>query len=337
MSMTGAVIRATAPGRAGVVGNPTDGYGGSVISSTISERAWCEIRPSAALSVDIGGDHQDVRSEADLALKGDNADVARAVIRYFWPIAPAAITAGTGIPIRAGLSGSTAILTAIFAGVLDHLDRSLAPHEIAETARSIEYDLLKITCGFQDQHMIVFGGANYMDFRGKAPGDPDPLPWAAIEPLPLHENLARDGCKLLLGHTGVQRISGAIHKGLRERWIEGDPDVVDGYLQIATLAREGKKAVHRRDWPLLGAMMNENHAIQRDLGGSGEANERLIRAARENGALGAKLAGAGGGGTIIALCSDPDRTAEGLKAAGAERVWAVEPSQGLQVERVLHG
>src|SRR5579872_1709661 len=44
-----------------------------------------------------------------------------------------------------------------------------------------------------------------------------PSPWATVEPLPLHGA----GCHLILGHTGVQRISGTVHKGLRERWIEG--------------------------------------------------------------------------------------------------------------------
>ena len=55
------------------------------------------------------------------------------------------------------------------------------------------------------------------------------------------------------------------------------------------------------DWELLGQLMNENHAIQRDLGGSGDSNERLIDGSFAAGTLGAKLAGAGDGGTIIAL------------------------------------
>ena len=72
--------------------------------------------------------------------------------------------------------------------------------------------------------------------------------------------------------------------------------------------------------------MNENHAIQRDLGGSGESNEALIRAALEAGALGAKLAGAGDGGTIVALAapSEIEPLEAALEAAGAARL--VRPS-----------
>ena len=76
--------------------------------------------------------------------------------------------------------------------------------------------------------------------------------------------------------------------------------------------------------------MNENHAIQRDLGGSGESNERLIAAALHAGALGAKLAGAGDGGTIIALWPWTDsRTAWKRPApAGASAVYRPEVAPG---------
>ena len=69
------------------------------------------------------------------------------------------------------------------------------------------------------------------------------------------------------------------------------------------------------------------------LGGSGEANEKLIGTALESGAVGAKLAGAGGGGTILALTFDPARTRQALLAAGADKILIPEPSPGLTVER----
>jgi len=60
--------------------------------------------------------------------------------------------------------------------------------------------------------------------------------------------------------------------------------------------------------------MNENHRIQDSLVDSGEQNNFMIRVAKQNGALGAKLAGAGGGGgTIIALTLEPERTKQALK------------------------
>ena len=80
--------------------------------------------------------------------------------------------------------------------------------------------------------------------------------------------------------------------------------------------------------------MTRNHALVRELGGSGDANEALIAAALAGGALGAKLAGAGGGGTILALTLDSDRTIAALKSAGAEAILLPTPTPGLTVEMV---
>ena len=121
-------------------------------------------------------------------------------------------------------------------------------------------------------------------------------------------------------------------KAIRDRWLEGDRDVVEGYERIAKLAREGKRAFLTRDWEWLGQLMNDNHEIQRDLGGSGPENERLIAAALDAGALGAKLAGAGQGGTIIALHPRPEELVDALRAAGVRRILWPRPVPGVRIE-----
>jgi len=326
------VIRASAPGRAGIIGNPTDGYGGTVVSTSLSQRASVRLLPADETVLTVCGESVPVRSRNDLPLTGGYTDVAKAVLTTFDTALDGQgfhLHAETEIPMRAGLSGSTAMLVSLLGAVLHWLELSLNRWEIAEAARKIEFEVMGVTCGFQDQYMAVFGGLNCMDFRGKEPGkeSPDPI-FATVEPLAA----SVPALPMLLANTGVQHHSGTHHKPLRERWIEGDPAVVNGYERLQSLAREGKKALLRADWECLGAMMNEQHGIQRELGGSGEANERLIRAALEIGAWGAKLAGAGGGGTIALLHPDLDEAARRLTAAGAARVLAIRPSEGLVVE-----
>jgi mevalonate kinase len=125
-----------------------------------------------------------------------------------------------------------------------------------------------------------------------------------------------------------------VHKPLRERWLEGDPEVRAGYERITELARAGKKALLLEDWDSLARLMNENHAVQRQLGGSGEANEALIAAALAAGAPAAKLAGAGDGGTIIILWPDEDMSPleEAMRRAGAQGVYRLEIARGATVE-----
>ncbi len=329
------MILATAPGRCGLVGNPTDMYGGSVLSCSTRERARCALNTDVEdIVISVSGVSQRIGTPDDLALRdGDFLNVARAVLTALevtpGRTAPFHLNAETDIPMQAGLAGSTAILATITGCVLAHLELRLSPYEIAELIRKIEYDLLHIVCGFQDHYMSVFGGLNFMDFRDKnSAATPEAfLPFATIEPLEKYVS----GLPLVLAHTGVRHHSGTVHKSIRQRWLEGEPAVVEGYVEIARLARAAKRAILGCDWAAFAGLMNRNHAIQRDLGGSGEANETLIAAALAGGAEGAKLAGAGGGGTILALTHDPERTVRALQEAGAEAILYPHPCPGLTV------
>ncbi|MCE5217532.1 hypothetical protein LLH03_10960 [bacterium] len=337
------MIRVTAPGRGGIIGNPSDIYGGTVVSCTIGERADATISPSPRLIFDIYGHFEVV--EAEEQLRDDPAlhylNVAKAVWRYLRtsgyaerglidPKATFHVRAQSNIPLMSGCAGSTAMLMAILAGVLAHFEIQVERHGLAELARRVERNELGVQCGYQDQYMIVFGGINCVDLRDKENHEDGPdVPYACVEPLTADIPYL----PFILANTGIQRHSGQYHANPRRRWEQDDPSYVAGFQRIGELGRLGKRALVRGDWQRLGNLMNENHAIVQDLIGAGEANERLIRAAMDSGALGAKLSGAGRGGTIIALHEDPDWMGQQLLAAGAERLIRLVPSPGLTIER----
>ncbi len=338
------MIHVSAPGRGGIIGNPSDMYGGTVVSCTISERAEALISPSPRLIFDIYGHFQVVETEADLEYLPELhfLDVGKAVWRYLRrshfveegrldPAATFHVRAGSNIPLQAGCAGSTAILMCILAGLLAHFEIELGKHAFAELAREIERHELGVTCGYQDQYMIAFGGLNAVDMRGKENHDGGPtVPYASVEPLTSHV----PRLPFVLANTGLQRHSGQFHAEPRQAWEAGDPRRRAGFERIGELGRLGKRALLDADWPRLGELMNENCELVRDLIGCGEANERLIAAARQAGALGAKLSGAGRGGTIIALHEDPEQMGQQLLAAGAERLLWLEPGKGLEVKRL---
>ena len=326
------MIVSSAPGRCGIVGNPTDMYGGSVISCSTAERAHCALVESRGLVVCVDRFREEIRTADDLKLTGTHLDIPKAILNYFG-LTPDnfgfRLQASSDVPERAGLAGSTAMVVAILGGVLAQLGIEADRYYIAETARRVEFGVMGIMCGYQDQHMAAFGGLNYMDFRGKESLTQEPdEPLATVEPL----DALVGAPPIVVAHTGITRNSGTVHKSIRERWLEGEREVVEGYLRIAELARLGKKAMLAGDWETLGDLMNETHAIQRGLGGSGPQNDFLIETALENGAIGAKLAGAGKGGTIVALTLEPDRTVRALRAAGAQRILWPRPVDGLTVE-----
>ena len=325
-------ISCSAPGRAGIIGNPTDMYGGSVLSCSVDMRARVTITPAEKLTLVTNGQECCISSREDLRPRKDLFDLPRAILDYMrLPPLACRVEYASEIPLRSGMAGSTALVVAMLKGLLAWLGKFPNPYRLAEMARYIELNHLKVVCGYQDAYMCTFGGLNYMDFRGKQfYREAEAELMATIEPLaPYVERLP-----FVLGFTGVQHSSGAVHRPIRERWLEGEPEVVAGYERITEIARMSKKALLLEDWTLLAQLMNENHAIQRELGGSGESNERLIAAALEAGARGAKLAGAGDGGTIIALWLNEDTSAleEALEQAGASAIFRLCVAPGAIIE-----
>ncbi len=333
MSSENRVVICSAPGRAGIVGNPTDMYGGAVLSCSVGMRARVTITASPELFLETSGQECRIKGWEDLHPQGDRFDLARAVLDYLHLPAPTCrIQYESEIPLRSGMAGSTALVVALLAALSAWRGERTNPYRLAERARYVELNYLKVVCGYQDAYMCTFGGLSYMDFRGKQfYRQAEAELFATIEPLASHVSQL----PFVLGFTGVQHASSAVHKPIRERWLEGEPAVVEGYKRITEIARMGKKALILQDWVQLGRLMNENHAIQRDLGGSGEINEQLISAALGAGALGAKLAGAGDGGTIIALWPRPDLTKleDALVEAGTCAVYRLSVSSGVMIEK----
>src|SRR5205823_1090498 len=97
------MIRASAPGRAGIIGNPTDGYGGTVVSTSLAQRASVRLVPSEATVVTVCGESVPIRSRADLCLTGGYTDVAKAVLTTFDTVLEGRgfhLEAETEIPMR---------------------------------------------------------------------------------------------------------------------------------------------------------------------------------------------------------------------------------------------
>ena len=324
-------ILCSAPGRCGIIGNPTDMYGGSVLSCSIEPRAYALVELADRLSLVSLGRSLDIGGREDLTLRGDVYDISKACLAELHLYdAPLRLTVWSDIPFASGLSSSSALVCATFKALSTFAGKVWNRYEFAELARSIELNRMGVVCGYQDFYMTSFGGLNYLDFREK-----EFYREVGKEPYATVESLSADveSLPFVLAHTGVVHSSGAVHKPIRERWLDGDKEVRDAYVRIGQLAREGKKALLTRHWSHLDALMTENHAIQRDLGGSGPDNETLIAAALQHGALGAKLAGAGGGGTIIALHPDPTWLGDRLAEAGADRILFPVVTEGVRLEQ----
>ncbi|MGI9431529.1 MAG: hypothetical protein ACR2PQ_04910 [Myxococcota bacterium] len=319
----------SAPARANVIGNPSDQYGGCTLACTLPLRARVELSSAATTTLETRGQQAPGSDPASLAPGGDLFDLPRAVLRHLGPGAPVHIRYESEIPLQSGVAGSTALLVALLRALLAWRNEPAPePHALAERAREIERGELGITCGYVDHYMTVFGGCQFVDFRGKTPeGSVATEPYATLEPIEVE-------LPLVLAFTGVRHSSDSVHRPIRERWLAGETKVVQAYERCNEIGHLGKQALLRGDHARLGSLMNENHALQRDLGGSGESNEALISAALGAGALGAKLAGAGDGGTVVLLWPDENIAPleRAVREAGASQLWKPRSSEGVVVE-----
>jgi galactokinase/mevalonate kinase-like predicted kinase len=297
--------------------------------------AHVTLEPSDALELRARGETIRIESVDDLELRNDLFDVARAALRAVDARAPVRIVYGSDIPLQSGLGGSTALLVALLRGLLERQERSLDPYELAELSRKTEWEVLGVTCGWVDHYLCTFGGLQYVDLRGKEAFRP-----VADQPFASLEDLGPRVSRLpfVLAFTGIQHDSGSVHAPAWKRLERRDPEVTAAHTRMGEIGREGRAALLAQDWKQLGALMNENHEIQRGLGGSGEANDRLIESALEAGAPGAKLAGAGHGGTIVALWHDDDRAKleSALTRAGATVLPSPTPLPGVSLGDVPH-
>lgn len=324
-------VLASTPGRAGIAGNPSDMYGGRVVSITTVERAFCEVRHAQSVVLQSGALVSSIVSDLDLAAQGDSLDIARAVLRWLGVHSGCggmSIRTWSEIPPQAGLGGSSALMVATLSALDRWFGHERTLEELVDSAHAIEFHELRCLCGFQDHAMAVFGGLRHMDFEGKEDlSDTAPSRRAVVR------SVQHPGCPppLVVAHSAVRHSSGNVHAEPYRRWSAGDETYRSGYRHLADLSDLAIRAIEQADWQLLGRLMNENHALVRDLGGSHEANERLIDAALGAGAFGAKLAGAGGGGTVVALAEDLPTVSRALLDAGASQLLYPRPSHGLAV------
>jgi hydroxymethylglutaryl-CoA reductase len=126
---------------------------------------------------------------------------------------------------------------------------------------------------------------------------------------------------MVIGMTGYEGLTAKTVGRVNTAWQQDRKLYERIFDQIDTLVLRGVQAIQDENLATLGKLMNVCHGMLNALQVSTPELEQLVDIARENGALGAKLTGGGGGGSIIALCDgDSDTVANAIRAAGFQAV-----------------
>jgi len=202
------------------------------------------------------------------------------------------------VPAGTGMGSSSALTVGLLHALHAYKGSLVGHHQMAEEACRIEIDILGKPIGRQDQYAAAFGGMNYIRFNPGHTVDVEPIPCRAetIEQLERH---------MLLLYTNQKRDADSI----LQKQSDGTKDKMSVLRAMRDLAWEMAKSVSgEANLTDFARLLHEGWQLKRSLGFniSDDRIDRWYEAARNNGALGGKLLGAGGGGFLL-LFAPPER------------------------------
>ena len=239
------------------------------------------------------------------------------------------ITSMADIPAGTGLGSSGSFTTALLKALHAMKKNLIHPQELAEQACRIEIDVLNEPVGKQDQYIAAYGGITCFRFLPNHQVDAWPLKIAADTLYNLEDNL-------LLFFTGYSRSASAILEDQRKRSLKNDREVIANLHFVKEIGRASKEALEAGNLTELADLMNVHweHKKRRSDGMSNEQINNWYELGRQNGALGGKLIGAGGGGFLAFYAEDKVHLRKAMRDAGLPEVRFRFDFEGTKV--VVH-
>jgi mevalonate kinase len=214
------------------------------------------------------------------------------------------ITVSSDIPIARGLGSGAAVSTAVIRAVAQHFSRPLSAEEVSRLVYQVERVHHGTPSGI-DNTVIAYERPVYF-VRDQT-----------LETFPVGKALT-----LLIADTGEPSSTKEVVGAVRQAWQRSKDAYESLFDQMGQIAVLVRRAIEEGDPVQVGGLMDKNHRLLQALGVSSPRLDSLVQAAKDHGALGAKLSGAGRGGNMIALVTPGTCRAveQALLRAGAERV-----------------
>ncbi|MBU4225791.1 MAG: mevalonate kinase [Chloroflexi bacterium] len=301
------LTRCSAPGKIILFGEHAVVYGFPALAAPVTQvqataTVMADARPGTWIDApEVGLSSELSRLSPDLPL----VTVIQSVFSALGIDRPPACTVHieSTIPVASGLGSGAAVSVAVIRALSSFIERPLSDEQVNSLAFEVER-LYHGTPSGIDNTVITY--ARPVFFVKGQPIEPLRVGWPFT---------------IVIGDSGIPSPTKETVGDVRRKW-EADPQPVEKIFdQIGVVVHEARQAIEIGNIPALGSLMDENHALLREMGVSSAALDRLTEAARKSGALGAKLSGGGRGGNMIAVVSKEDApaVADALMSAGARR------------------
>jgi glucuronokinase len=326
------ILRTCSHARAGLLGNPSDGYFGKTISFTFANfcsRVVMYESPEICLvpGSEDDGNFSDLRQmvqEIEHFGYYGGIRVVKATTKVFFtwcqmqgitlPERNFTLRYESNIPRLVGLSGSSGISTAVMKALLAFYEvEEKIPQEVIPTlCWRAEQEELQITCGMQDRVIQIYNGLMYMDFEKEYFLAHEHGRYQRLDPALLPQ--------LYIAYDPQRaEFSGKYHRSLRTLFEQQKPDIMAAMSEFADIARQGNEALLAGQPEKLPPLINANFDLRDRVFQVSPENKRMVDVARGAGAS-AKFAGSGG---AIVGSYESEEMFERLKIALAEIGCAV--------------
>jgi glucuronokinase len=308
------IIESRAFARAGLLGNPSDGYFGKTISIIVrnfSASVLLYESPELRIEeteVDLNTFRNMFHLVDSVKLTGyyGGTRLVKAAIKKFWEYCEThaiklhnrnfTVRYSSSIPRQVGLAGSSAIVTATVKAMMQFYNVEIPKHILPTLILKAETEELGMNAGLQDRVIQVYEGCVYMDFE--------------------KEHLLTHGFgkyeivdahllpKLYLAYKiELGKVSGTVLNNIREKYDKGDTLVHQTLGELASVAEHGKEAILSGNHKQLNELIDHNFDLRCKIMNISESNMELVKTARDCGAS-AKFSGSGG--AIIGMYEDDE-------------------------------
>jgi len=229
-------------------------------------------------------------------------------------------SAGTGL-------GSSGSFTTCLLKVLHKYKKcQIAPQQLAEMACHIELDLLGEPIGKQDQYIAAFGGVSVFEF-----GSDDTV---KVRPLDVDEHILKQlEENLVMFSTGYHRSASKVLKEQDDKSKVADPEMINNLHFVKELGYKSLDALESGKLSVFGEIMNQHwqHKKKRSSIMSNAEIDKWYNLALQNGAIGGKLIGAGGGGFLLFYTEEKNRLREAMRSVKLQELEVRFDYEGTKI------
>lgn len=314
------IIESKAPPRVDLAGGTIDIWplylfhpGASTVNFAITLHAQCRIETRDDDRIILESRDRNTSFETKLSaiedlLHEERLELVSKLVHFFKPTTGFHLIADSAAPAGAGLGGSSALAIACIGALNRLVGNRYDERNLITVAANIETMVIKVPAGFQDYYPPLYGSVSCIHFRPEG-----------IEREALDINIDELERRIAICYTGEPRLSGINNWEIFKKHIDGDREMFELFEAIRDSARRVREALVADDWDRLATSMQQAYPNRKRLAPTITTPQMdlLVEKALSNGAVGAKVCGAGGGGCIAFLCAQ-GRRAEVERALAEE-------------------